>query len=430
MRKIESSHFTPLMRISILLTLGILFGKVGYGLIDTIYWLVASLLTWGITLVLAQKKAAVSLCACIFCVGGLLVSHQIDKSQEALQVVNQENLSSLDRALMNAQAFRSMVAQKMQSLSITDQDFAVISAMTLGDKTTLSQETKDIYSISGASHVLAVSGLHIGIIFQLFILLLGGRRRSILPIFISIIAIWTYVFFIGMPASAVRSATMISICCFALLAHKEAISINNLCLAYVIMLLFKPLYLFDISFQMSFLAVFSILLLVPTIKDCFVGISGSSLSPDKTRKSKGQMFAQKLAQWLKGMFFMSLAAQIGTMPLIAYYFHRISCYSLLTSFIAIPAATAILYLSASAMFLALFTQMPYLTVLATPLLHFVARGLASITQACNTALKLTTLLPGASIEGIKLNIPQLCLIYISIVMGYILLKKSSLLRKR
>ncbi len=421
MRKAKSSHFTPLMRISIILTLGTIAGKVGYGYFDTIYWLVASLLSWGISFIFYSRETTtsqqekknhltvdgisqqcLSLYISLFCLAGLLTSHQIDKTQERIQVVSEYELSSFDRTLLNAQAFRSEVSQKMQSLGIKDQDFAVISAMTLGDKSSLSQETKDIYSISGASHVLAVSGLHIGIIFQLFILLLGGRRRSVLATIVSMIAIWAYVLFIGMPASAVRSATLISICCFALLAHKDAISINNLCLAYVIMLLFNPLYLFDISFQMSFSAIFSILLFVPGIR----------------------------SSWWKGMFCMSLAAQIGTMPIIVYYFGRISCYSLFTGFIAIPAATLILYLSASAILLALFTLIPVLTFIATPLLHIVASSLVCITQACNTALKLTTLLPGASIEGIKINIPQLCLIYVSIVVGYMLLKKASVLWKK
>lgn len=471
MRKIGSSHFTPLMRISTLLTLGIIVGKIGYHYFSTIGWLMATLLSWGISFMLYhnyQEKTLVKrkedsqdpkqkihfplvgatrqciiLYFCIFSLGGMLVSHQEDKTQENIQVISREELSSLDRTLMNIQAFRSNVSQKMQNLGIKGQDFAVISAMTLGEKTALTKETKDIYSISGASHVLAVSGLHIGIIFQLFILLFGGRRKAIPTISLSMIAIWTYVLFIGMPASAVRSATMISICCFTMLAHREALSVNNLCFAYVLMLLFNPLYLFDISFQMSFLAVFSILLFAPFIKDCFEWTGEGSELQDTTRNNKTgrrnylelhllkyiARGLKSIARWLKGMFYMSIAAQIGTMPLIAYYFGRISCYSLLTGFIAIPAATAILYLSASAMFLALFTSIPYISFIATPLLHFVASCLVSITQACNTALKLTTMVPGASIEGIKLNIPQLCLIYTSIVVGYILLKKSRTLWK-
>ncbi len=408
----EPSHFTPLMRVSIFLTIGILIAKVSYGYLATTHWLASSLIAWGIAFWLYRKRhqkdkltECLTIYFCLFCTSGLLTSHQMDKKQESIEVVSEDTLSSLDKTIMVAQEFRQKAQEKMKELGIKDQDFAVLSAMALGDKTALTKETKDIYSISGASHVLAVSGLHIGIIFQLFILLMGGQRRFLLTVSLSLIAIWGYVLLIGMPASAVRSGTMISICSFALAAHKEAISINSLSLAYVIMLLFKPLYLFDISFQMSFIAVFSILLFNPLVKGCLT-TSG------------------RVTKWIWGMLCLSLAAQIGTMPLIVYYFGRISSYSLLTSFIAIPAATLILYLSASALFLSLFTLIPYLTYIATPLLHFITSCLGSITQACNTALQLTTLLPAANIEGIKINIPQLCLIYLGIVAGYLLLRAS------
>ncbi len=424
MQKENSAHFTPLMGISIILTISILAARFSYAYLDTTHWLIASVLSWGIAFILYKRKVNVfknfqrqvtlqclATYTCILMSGGLITSHQIDNSQKSIQAVDAKELSSLDKTIIKAQAYRSAISQRMQSLNIKDQDYAVIAAMALGDKTALNKDTKDIYSISGASHILAVSGLHIGIIFQLFILLLGGKRRSFLTISLSMIAIWAYVIFIGMPASAVRSATMISICSFALLAHKEAISLNNLCFAYVIMLFATPLYLFDISFQMSFLAVGSILLFSPFYKN----------RPGQNR----------IYRWAKGMFLMSLAAQIGTLPLIAYYFGRISCYSLFTGFIAIPAATFILYLSAVTLFLVPFTFIPYITIITTPILHFVASCLVSITQACNTALKLVTLLPGASIEGIKMNIPQLCLIYLGIIVGYILLKKvSGLQRKR
>lgn len=423
MRKVNSAHFTPLMGISIILTISILAARFCYDYLDTTYWLIGSVLSWGIAFVRYKRKVNVfknfqrqvilqclATYTCILMAGGLITSHEIDNSQKSIQVVAAKELSSLDQTIIKAEAYRTTISQRLQSLNIKDQDYAVIAAMTLGDKTALNNETKDIYSISGASHVLAVSGLHIGIIFQLFILLMGGRRRSILTISLSMIAIWAYVTFIGMPASAVRSATMISICSFALLAHKEAISLNNLCFAYVIMLFANPLYLFDISFQMSFLAVGSILLFSPFY-----------------RNLPGQ---NRIYRWVKSMLLMSLAAQLGTLPLIAYYFGRISCYSLFTGFIAIPAATFILYLSAVTLFLVPFTFIPYITIIITPILHFVASCLVSITQACNTALKLTTLLPGASIEGIKMNIPQLCLIYASIVMGYLLLRKLSILWKK
>ena len=411
MRKKVSPQITPLMHISIFLTFGILIAKMGYGYIDTIYWLVAVLLSWGISFYLLKCSAStinvqcLSLIFCVFCMGGVLTSHQMDKKQDKPQIITEENLSSFDKTMLVTQEYRNTIQKHLRSLNIQEQDFAIVSAMTLGDKTSLTKETKDIYSISGASHILAVSGLHIGIIFQLFILLLGGRRRSIPTIILSITAIWAYVIFIGMPASAIRSATMISICCFAMLSHRKALSINNLAFAYVIMLIYNPLYLFDISFQMSFMAVYSILLFYQPLE----GLCSTS---------------HFYTRWPWSMLCISIAAQIGTMPLITYYFGRISCYALFTGFIAIPAATVILWLSAAILLLTLLTHIPLMSLLSEPLLHFAASGLISITQATNTALKLTTMLPGASIDGIKINIPQLCLIYFCIIVGYLFIRKT------
>lgn len=416
MRKKKSPQITPLMHISIFLTFGILIAKMGYGYIDTIYWLVATLFSWGISFYLLKRSSStiniqcLSQIFCIFCMGGVLTSHQLDKIQDKPQIITEENLSSFDKTMLVTQECRNTIQEQLRSLNIQEQDFAIVSAMTLGDKTSLTKETKDIYSISGAGHILAVSGLHIGIIFQLFILLLGGRRRSIPTIILSITAIWAYVIFIGMPASAIRSATMISICCFAMLSHRKALSINNLAFAYVIMLIYNPLYLFDISFQMSFMAVYSILLFYQPLE----GLCSTS---------------HFYTRWPWSMLCISIAAQIGTMPLIIYYFGRISCYALFTGFIAIPAAAVILWLSAAILLLTLLTHIPLMSLLSEPLLHFAASGLISITQATNTALKLTTMLPGASIDGIKINIPQLCLIYFCIIVGYIFIRKTRIIQK-
>lgn len=419
MRKLESSHFTPLMNISIPLTLGIVVGKLGHGHFDTLYWLMASLLSWGISFVLhrihfpvhGSIKQCLSLYFCIFCMGGLLVSHQEDKMQESIQVISQEELSSLDRTLMSVQTFRNNVSQKMQSLGIKDQDFAVISAMTLGEKTALTKETKEIYSISGASHVLAVSGLHIGIIFQLFLLMLKGNRNSWAATVLSITAIWAYVLFIGMPNSAMRSATMISIYCFALLARRQGISLNTLAFAYVIMLLINPQNLYDISFQMSFLAVASILLFYPLLNGL--------LHPHR-----------RITRWGWQLLCMSASAQLGTMPLIVYYFGRISCYSLLTSFIAIPSATLVLYLCALLLFLSPFTLITYIAGFADTLIQFTANILTSVTQFTNTFFRLTSLLPGASIEGISISLPLLSLLYLALFASYLLVWKLGYISQR
>ena len=147
---------------------------------------------------------------CILSLGAFLTCKQIADSQASTQLKNWQELSYLTRAKINTERYKSNIESKLVSLHVKQQDYAVIAAMALGDKSALDSNTRNSYSISGASHILAVSGLHIGIIFQLFIFLLGGRKYSVYTIILSLISIWTYVFLIGLPASAVRAAIMLS----------------------------------------------------------------------------------------------------------------------------------------------------------------------------------------------------------------------------
>lgn len=418
----HKQSFTPAIRIGILLTVGILTARYLHTPWSTLAWLASTLLFFGIALYFRKniQRQCLALYLCICCIGGTLTSHAIDKSHDSYHIESYEDLSLLDRTQLKAGEWRNQMESKMQEMNISNQDYAVISAMALGDKTALDQETKDAYSIAGTSHVLAVSGLHIGIIFQLFILLLGGRKKSILTISLSTIAIWSYVVLIGMPASAVRSATMISIYSFAILAQKDALSVNNLAVAYIIMLFISPLYLFDISFQMSFLAVLSILVFFPSISPLF-------------------HFSHTWSRWIWNLLCLSIAAQIGTIPLVAFYFGRISCYSLLTSFIAIPSATFILYLCAVLLILSPFVWLfsfswlswfSWIAAFASTLQHLAVRCLVSITQFDNSVFRLTSMLPGSSIENVQLSLLELFLIYLTIILIFLLVKMVTIPKGR
>ena len=157
------------------------------------------------------------------------------------------------------------------------------------------------------------------------------------------------------------------------------------------MLFISPLYLFELSFQLSFLAVASILLFFPPLY---------TLLPIRSR----------FIRWAWGLLCVSLAAQIGTLPVIVYTFGRISCYSLLTNYIAIPAATLILYLGAA-------------LILFAPLISLTSGALTSITQFLNTAIKLISMLPGASIENVKISLPQVIGLYAVILLVYALWRR-------
>ena len=418
MDRIKKQHFTPLMSFSLVLTAGIITAKYSYDYLSMRHWLAISILPWSIAaccymmtqLIRRHNPSSriidklihyqcLNLYLCIFCLGSCITTHHIDHLNAPVQIKAYQSLSSFERTILKAQDFRQQAEQQLHTLHIGEQDFAVIAAMAMGDKSALNQETKEAYAISGTSHILAVSGLHIGIIFQLIVLLLGGKRRSKLTIILSTTIVWAYVIFIGFPASAVRAATMLSIYSMVLLSLRPDPTLNTLALAYIIMVLVNPFNIFDIGFQLSFLAVGSILLFYLLF---FCLLSSHS----------------NIIRAIWGLFCVSLAAQIGTLPLIVFYFGRISCYSLITSFIAIPAATLILYLC---VLLFILSPLTYISFLASPtegLMQLVINVLTSITQFINTAFRLTSMLPGASIEHVHLSLLQLAILYVAILAGY------------
>lgn len=284
---------------------------------------------------------------------------------------------------------RSVLLQRLESTGLSDDQYAVVAAMALGDKSALTKELRETYSKTGASHILALSGLHLGIIYALLSMLIVGRRWQMITQVAIILSIWAFVFLVGMSASVVRSAVMLTVYALLAIGHRHKMSVNTLAFTAIVMLLVTPKALFDVGFQMSFMAVFSILLFVPLFYRPF---------------SAEYLMTHRAISWLWGMVAVSIAAQIGVAPLIAYYFGRFSCYFLLTNFIVIPAATAILYLS-----------------LATLLIPSIGVVLASIVGLLNTTLLFIATIPGATIEDLHPSIMLTVSIYGVILAAYYLL---------
>ena len=421
-------HITPLMTISLTLTIGIIIAKWGYDDFNMRFWLLISIISCAlgcIIFILTKffsktsyfckkhrfliSSQCVMIHLCILSLGAFLTCRQMADSQTSTQLKNWQQLSYPTRAKINTERYKSKIESKLFSLHVKQQDYAVIAAMALGDKSALDSNTRNSYSISGASHILAVSGLHVGIIFQLFIFLLGGRKYSFYTIALSLISIWTYVFLIGLPASAVRAAIMLSAYSISLAFHRTGLPLNTLAAAYIFMLFISPLYLFELSFQLSFLAVASILLFFPPLYSLLT-------------------IRSRFVRWAWGLLCVSLAAQIGTLPVIVYYFGRISCYSLLTNYIAIPSATLILYLGAALILFSPLTLLSPVSPVVTPLISLTAKILTSITQFLNTAISLISMLPGASIENIRISLPLVIAIYALILFIYALWRRIDKLK--
>lgn len=198
---------------------------------------------------------------------------------------------------------------------------ALIAAVSLGNKRELDERTRELYSASGASHLLAVSGLHVGILYSFLYFLLPSfmNRRSLQLIrdFFVICVMWFFAFLTGLPVSIIRSVVMFSVLIFYKAIGREGLSINTLALTALIMLVVNPASLFDIGFRLSFCAVLSILLFGPLISEIL-----------KTRS--------KVGGWVRDLMSVSVAAQIGTTPMVMYSFTGFPTYFILTNLLTIP----------------------------------------------------------------------------------------------
>jgi len=327
---------------------------------------------------------------------GYTATTYIYKNKWRKVVADLTSLSHLERAKLAALRLRDRLLGRYKALDIEGDGYAVLAAMTLGDKSSLAPELKDDYSVSGASHVLALSGLHLGIIYAVLIFMFSGMRRQPVILLPVVCAVWTYVFIVGMPVSAVRAAVMLTVYSFVSMLNRDHMSLNALAVAAVIILITSPLDLYDVGFQMSFMAVMSILIFYSPLY---------RLMPRK-------VLAVYPVKWLWQLVAVSVSAQIGVAPLIAFYFGRFSCYFLLTNIIAVPAATLILY--------GAFLMIPL--SLVPGIQSLLAGCLASIASLLNSGVSFVASLPGASIDNISINLLQLTMIYVVIATLYVLAK--------
>ena len=233
-------------------------------------------------------------------------------------------------------ALQTTLYQRLANAGLADDELATVGALTLGYKEDLEPELKHHFQASGAAHVLAVSGLHTGIIYGLllWLLTLGGRFKPLYEnrwgrwtiSLIIIVAMWGYAWLTGMTPSVVRAVLMVTIFEIGRIAYRQAFSLNTIAAAAVIILLIHPSDLWNISFQLSFAATFSIVAVAGTIR--YFDLS----------RSRSLVF-RKLMTYIIGILIVSLAAQLGTIPISAFYFKQMSVYFLLTNLIVLPLAS-------------------------------------------------------------------------------------------
>lgn len=228
-----------------------------------------------------------------------------------------------------ALVLRERMIEKFRQWGVGEAQLPVLTALTLGYKSGLDKETRDAYSAAGISHVLALSGMHIGIVWFLLNGVLGyllRRRLEWLRWVTVTVVLWTFAFVVGLEASVVRAVIMCMCMELGRLAGARPMSVNTLAVAAFFMLLYQPFYFFDVGFQLSFVAVLSILLFYPLIYACI---------PIKNR----------LGRLVWGTMAVTISAQLGTSPLVIYYFSKVSACFLLTNLAASVLVPLIIYLA-------------------------------------------------------------------------------------
>lgn len=310
-------------------------------------------------------------------------------------VVSFERLSLVDRSKIKALQLRGKLLDNFKKLGIEGQDYAVLAAMTLGERVSMSDDMTDDYSASGALHILSLSGMHLGIIYAMLLLLFFKRRSSVIVQVIIVTAVWAYVFIAGLPVSAVRSAVMLSVCSFVNLLNRDKISLNVLAVAAFSVLVVNPLNLYDVGFQMSFMSVMFIIVFYPVFY---------YVMPQRIRNIC-------IVNYIWQMTAVSLSAQLGVAPLVALYFGRFSCYFLLANFAVIPLSAVILY---GVAFIMLFAWLPWLQGILSAIV-------VKAVELMNASVSFVASLPAASIDGISINPVQVLMLYILMFSIYFLL---------
>ena len=285
---------------------------------------------------------------------------------------------------------------------LSNDNASILVALLWGYRDDISDTTRDYFSAAGMSHILAVSGLHTGIIaFILWFLLYPLRytRWRKLQHILTILLLWMYAFITGLSPSVIRACLMATFIGVAHLIDRRNTSLNALCGSAVLTLLISPIQLFDVGFQLSYTAVAGILLLAP---HCDIS---------RYIKTEGN-----LLRYATATIAVSVAAQIATLPLAAYYFHYIPLWGLLSNILFVPILPLIV-ITALLLQLCHVWHVPHLwlTYMTDGMTDILTNGAESI-----------ALLPASTISGIWITLPMLVLYNIILFSIWYMLSRQTL----
>ena len=225
-----------------------------------------------------------------------------------------------------------MISRKFVSIlnenGLKGREFAVASALIMGQSDMLDNETLQAYSGTGVMHILSVSGLHVGVIFIIINFLLGFMKNKggqlYLKTIIILFTIWAYALLTGMSPSVLRSAAMFTFISLGNASGRYVHIINSLAVSAIALLIYDPLMINNIGFQLSYIAIVGIVFINKPIADLW--------------NPKNRIF-----EYIWDLIAVSIAAQIATAPLAMLYFHQFPAYFIPANLVSIPLSFLAIY---------------------------------------------------------------------------------------
>ena len=291
-----------------------------------------------------------------------------------------------NRVKFLAQKTRNRLTNIYISVGMSGEELDILKAILLGDDDTLDPELKASYSSAGVSHILCVSGMHVGVIFMIINFLLKPldlfRRSRIFKTVLVMLVIWMYAHITGLAPSVTRSATMFTFVAVGQLLRRNTNVFHSLFASMFILLIVNPLLLFEVGFQLSYLAVAGIVLFQPKL---------SALYTCRTR----------IGNYFWELVTVSAAAQIGTFPISSYYFAKFPNYFLLSNLSVITLS-----------FVIIITGLSLLPLSFVPLVtRYVSWGLTKEISIMNSIIRFIEHLPHSVTENIDYHVIQVIILY-------------------
>lgn len=326
---------------------------------------------------------------------GIFLNQYIDSGKAVLIGVNRHR-TFIDKV-------KGFGLKKLDYYIKDSKNKGLLKAMILGDEADLDPEMQNVYADTGIIHIVSISGAHVAILFGALLFLFQKiklNRRNILTLLTGLFTIWFYVLIAGAPTPALRAAVMFSILEIGLFLNQKSNTINQLLLAAFMLLLWQPFWIFEIGFQLSFIAVLSILIFYPKIYALFSA-------------------KNKFVRWLWSAISLSISAEILIAPLVVYYFHNFPIMFIPANLIASLCMSIVLILSFGVIILSFIS----------PISLFIASIIDFILHYFHVAIYFLHNLNVSSFKALYMSALSLWLwwAFIAFVFAYYILKNKIML---